>query len=245
MTPLTCVIVVEPNEIFRHGLERVVSQAGCLNCSGFQSSKDMEAVSDPGWSKGVFLVNFGREWDDVARGVASLKARRPDSRVVVLSESYSHAEILGAFRSGASGYVLSSMGSDALVTSLELIVLGQYAIPPQALELLVAGERAAADRILRVERQRSSAALGLLSAREQEILTCISRGMSNKLIAREWNISESTVKVHVKAILRKIRVKNRTEAALWAWDKELNGRLAAHGSGGSMTATKSGVVPAL
>ena len=204
----------------------------------------MEAAPDSGWSKGVFLVNFAREGDDVARAVASLKARRPDCRVVVLSESYSHAEILGAFRAGASGYVLSSMGSEALVKSLELIVLGQYAIPPQALELLVAGERAAADRILRVERQRSSAAPGLLSAREQEILTCISRGMSNKLIAREWNISESTVKVHVKAILRKIRVKNRTEAALWAWDKEFIGRSAAHGAGSAMSAGKNGGAPA-
>ena len=98
MTPLTCAIVVEPNEIFRHGLVKVLSQAGCANCIGYHSSKEMEAPPDSGCSKGVFLVNFAREGDDVARAVASLKARRPDCRVVVLSERYSHAEILGAPR---------------------------------------------------------------------------------------------------------------------------------------------------
>jgi two-component system, NarL family, nitrate/nitrite response regulator NarL len=230
MSLLTCAIVVEPNEIFRHGLVRILSQAGCSSCIGYQSSKTIE-TSDPCSAKGLFLVNFGRDCEDVARGVSQLKARLPDSRVVVLSESYSHAEVLGAFRAGASGYILSSLGSEALVKSLELVELGQPVVPIQAIELLMAGERAGADRILRFEKQRTSASPALLSTREQEILTCISRGMSNKLIAREWNISESTVKVHVKAILRKIRVKNRTEAALWAWDKELKGRAASPANG--------------
>jgi two-component system nitrate/nitrite response regulator NarL len=240
MTPLSCAIVIDPNEIFRQGLVRIISEAGCPNCLGFQSSEQIEAAADPGWNTGLFLVNFGREGEDVARGVSVLKARRPESQIVVLSETYSHAQILGAIKAGASGYVLSSMGSEAFVKSLELIALGQHVIPPQALELLVAGERIAADRILRVERQRSSAHPGLLSVREQEILGCIGRGMSNKLIAREWNISESTVKVHVKAILRKIRVKNRTEAALWAWDKNISGRVVPHSGEGGMTTSKNG-----
>jgi two-component system, NarL family, nitrate/nitrite response regulator NarL len=240
MTSLTCAIVVEPNEIFRQGLVRIISQAGCPDCLGFQSSEQIEAVADPSWNKGLFLVNFGREGEDVARGVTFLKARRPESQIVVLSENYSHAQILGAIKAGASGYILSSMGSEAFVKSLELIALGQHVIPPQALELLVAGERVAADRILRVERQRSPAHSGLLSTREQEILTCIGRGMSNKLIAREWNISESTVKVHVKAILRKIRVKNRTEAALWAWDKNISGRVVPHSSEVAINTGKNG-----
>ena len=76
--------------------------------------------------------------------------------------------------------------------------------------------------------------------REQEILSCIGRGMSNKLIAREWNISESTVKVHVKAILRKIRVKNRTEAALWAWDKNISRRVVPHSGEGAISTGKNG-----
>ena len=76
--------------------------------------------------------------------------------------------------------------------------------------------------------------------REQEILSCIGRGMSNKLIAREWNISESTVKVHVKAILRKIRVKNRTEAALWAWDKNIGGRVVPHSGEGAINTGNNG-----
>ena len=131
MTPLTCAIVVEPNEIFRQGLVRIISQAGCPNCLGFQSSEQIEAAADPGWNTGLFLVNFGREGEDVARGVSVLKARRPESQIVVLSENYSHAQILGAIKAGASGYVLSSMGSEAFVKSLELIALGQHVIRPR------------------------------------------------------------------------------------------------------------------
>jgi two-component system nitrate/nitrite response regulator NarL len=224
-------IIVEPNEIFRQGLIRVLSQAGCKECLGFESSEEMEKVAEPSWSDSLFLVNFGQEVGSVARGVALLKVRRPRSRVVVLSEDYSHRQILEAIKAGASGYVLASMSGKALVKSLEVIALGEHVIPGQALQLLMAGAGGDIGLAIRATSRRSCAPVGLLSARELEVLGCMSQGMSNKLIAREWSISEATVKVHVKAILRKIRVKNRTEAALWAREHGISAGGMLHGNG--------------
>jgi two-component system nitrate/nitrite response regulator NarL len=221
-------------------LIRVLSEAGFSSCVGFQSSEEMEEVAEPGWSNSLFLVNFGRQSGAVAHGVASLKARRPHSRVVVLADEYSHHQILEAIKAGAAGYVLASASCEAMIKSLEVIALGEYVIPEQALQLLMGGEQEAAEPIIQTARQRPSVPSTLLSARELEVLACISHGMSNKLIAREWDISEATVKVHVKAILRKIRVKNRTEAARWAWDNGLAGRGALNRSGRTIPMTAAG-----
>lgn len=232
-----CSIIVERNEIFRQGLIGLLSQAGCLNCLGFQSIEELEEAAEPGWSSALFLVNFGREIGGVAGGVARLKVGRPQCRVVVLSEQYSHGQILGAIKAGAAGYILTNTSGEALIKSLEIIALGEHVIPKQALQLLVASEPVAAEPALRIEKQRTCASFGLLSARELDVLGCVSQGMSNKVIARKCDVSEGTVKVHVRAILRKIRVKNRTEAARWAWDNGLgaDGR-AGNGRGASLTA---------
>jgi two-component system, NarL family, nitrate/nitrite response regulator NarL len=132
---------------------------------------------------------------------------------VVLSGRYSHGHLLHSLRAGASGYLLNDTTCEALIKSLELVSLGAHMLPPQALDLL-SGEACGEDPATHAVAHSPQA----LSSREVEVLRCLSQGKANKVIAREWGISEATVKVHVKAILRKIQVKNRTEAALWARD---------------------------
>jgi two-component system nitrate/nitrite response regulator NarL len=94
---------------------------------------------------------------------------------------------------------------------LDLIVLGEHVFPSQTLDLLRTGRFLEEPAKLSVCDQTK-----VLSAREVEVLNCLSVGSANKVIARQFGITEATVKVHVKAILRKIQVKNRTEAAIWA-----------------------------
>jgi two-component system nitrate/nitrite response regulator NarL len=97
-----------------------------------------------------------------------------------------------------------------LVESLEIVAAGEKVLPPQLLDVL-------GENIPRQDAETSSISLkgANLTDREMQLLACLVSGMPNKLIARRLNISEATVKVHVKAVLRKLELQNRTQAAMW------------------------------
>jgi len=137
-------------------------------------------------------------------------------------------ELISAFRAGAHGYFVDVMTCDAFIKSMELVMMGETIFPP-ALSFVLdpegdhlgeegdhLGEAVPGDennQAILVTTDDTFAPQ--LSPREKSILRCLIEGDSNKCIARKIDIAEATVKVHVKAILRKIRVHNRTQAAIW------------------------------
>jgi two-component system nitrate/nitrite response regulator NarL len=133
-----------------------------------------------------------------------------DARLIVLSGDLSVEELAACLRAGARGYLLNSISKEAMVHSFTLIVLGETVFPSGlALAWMsggVSASRPAADRSLGRD----------LTRREAEILDCLTAGASNKQIARDLGITEATVKIHMKSLIRKIGVRNRTQAALWA-----------------------------
>ena len=144
--------------------------------------------------------------------------------------------MFSAVKADANGYLFKTIAPEALIKSLDLIMLGEIVLPTQFVKYLCdnaghnaghSGDRNGVDaekgdiHALPAPISSSLAAIEgrsptLLSGREASVLRCLMFGESNKLIARKYNIAEATVKVHVKAILRKIRVNNRTQAAIWA-----------------------------
>ena len=127
-----------------------------------------------------------------------------------------------AIRAGAHGYFISDITCEKFVRSVSLVMMGETIIPAALIKLKLdaSGSRLAeAANDLNNGKHISLAAedetASLLSPREREILRCISEGASNKCIARKIDMTEATVKSHVKAILRKISVENRTQAAIW------------------------------
>ncbi|MGI9425806.1 MAG: LuxR C-terminal-related transcriptional regulator [Hyphomicrobiaceae bacterium] len=215
------IIVVEPNELMRQGLFSVLSNSAHANCAAFETIEEMETNIDPEARDAIFLVNLGREDGIVKRGIRMLKSRHQTSTVVLLSKTFSRSHFHNAIKAGASGYVLTSTCCDAIVKSLEVISFGLPIIPDEALDFVDDDEIRTVSDEPPCKARQSTLPPGLLSDRELLVLRCLSSAMSNKLIARECNICEATVKVHVKAILRKIKGKNRTEAAIWALDQGL------------------------
>lgn len=134
----------------------------------------------------------------------------PDTAAVVLSDRVCMATLAGCLAAGASGFLTKDISPDALLRSLQLVALGEKVFPTYLAGLLVHGvpERGQ----LRVAVDNSCG----LSSREVETLQCLLRGESNKLIAKRLSISEATIKVHMKSVLRKIKANNRTQAAMWA-----------------------------
>ena len=213
-----CRIVVEANDLMRRGLVNLISGSGHSNCAAFDSVEMMEKDFDADMSDAVLLVNFGQDENLMTQGINRLKSRHPACQIVLLSNKYSHSHLHSALNAGACGYLLTDMSCETLVKSLEVISLGQPVIPQDAFELILNGHANALTNAVPSDDHPSRLPAGLLSDRELFVLRGLRRAMSNKLIARECNVCEATVKVHVKAILRKINGKNRTEAAIWAMD---------------------------
>lgn len=218
--------------LFREGLKCILS------------GTRYRVVSDGAWNKPVpanrslksrevlLLVGASQDLVELARNVRRLKHGHPRARIVLLGDECNHDAVASAVRAGAHGYLVKTISSSTLLKSLDLIMLGERIVPSEFLQhvcehlmLHETGNDAAALPI--PERQASQAggtdrpALNELfhrpfSEREDAVLSCLLGGELNKSIARRFDIAEATVKVHIKAILRKINVKNRTQAAMWA-----------------------------
>ena len=128
---------------------------------------------------------------------------------------------LAVFRAGADGYLFEQISRDALIKSLDLVMLGVTILPAALMRLVgedheMDSEDDPAVPAAQTEVPTFDHMPRKLSQQETRILRCLMQGEPNKIIARQFDITEATVKVHIKAILRKICVRNRTQAAVWA-----------------------------
>jgi two-component system nitrate/nitrite response regulator NarL len=141
-----------------------------------------------------------------------------DRRVAMLTTSTEEPDLIASLQAGANGYLLKDMEPDELVAALSDIVAGKTVVAPELTGILA--------RAVRQEPESAPKrpAPSELTPREQEILCHLAAGQSNKAIARELGISDGTVKLHVKAILRKLAVHSRVEAAVMAVEQGLCAR---------------------
>ncbi|HLV47544.1 MAG TPA: two-component system response regulator NarL [Aliidiomarina sp.] len=143
-------------------------------------------------------------------GIQTLKSMRKEgvtSRIVMLTVSDADEDVVDAISAGADGYLLKDMDPEELLEQLRRAIHGKMVLSDTLTEVLATAIRKPASR--------QQADLNNLTNREYEILTLIAKGMSNKVIARELGISDGTVKVHVKHLLKKLGLRSRVEAAVW------------------------------
>ena len=157
-----------------------------------------------------------------ASGVDALPGLReavPSAQVLMLTMSEDEADLAAALRGGARGYLLKTADSDVLARSIVRVAAGESTLSPEMADKLVAAFQTPAEPAAApppVAGAAGSDPTAALSPREQEILDGIARGHSNKAIARELGIAETTVKVHVQHILRKLGLSSRVQAAVIA-----------------------------
>ena len=157
----------------------------------------------------VVLVDMPDRTAPIPGMLERVEAAYPGTPAVVLYDSVCLATLVACFGAGAGGFLTRDITRDALLNFLELAVLGERVFPRQLAALLSGGIGWHRAPTLRTNAFN-------LSAREIEILQCLLRGASNKVIANRLHLAEATVKVHMKSVLRKIKVTNRTQAAIWA-----------------------------
>lgn len=167
-------------------------------------------------------------------GIATLKDAAPGARVLMLTVSENENDLAMALRAGADGYLLKTVELDHLAEYIMKVMAGESVVSPEMTTKLVTAFRleggapqggpsvAAGGNANSGAATSSPAGFGksdgfaLLSAREREILVLVARGDSNKVIARELHIAETTVKIHVQHILRKLQLTSRVQAAVYA-----------------------------
>lgn len=201
------VCIVSSSDISREGL------AHFLRSEGFDVFASCGSVGDIADSASPFLAVIDEP--DAAlqsEAVEDLKSRSPQAMPVILAERFDMETMVECFHAGAQGYIVKSIRSQPLMTALRLASLGEKVMPSDLVEALDLRPMAA-PASLGGASELSSANL---SPREQDVLCCLMAGYPNKSIARQLEVCEATVKVHVKAILRKLKVRNRTQAAIWA-----------------------------
>ncbi len=211
-------LLVEPNTLLREGLRRILAETA-YDPVGL-SSNLAEAMGALEADKAFLLIiDAARDHRETCQQVRQFKEQQPLARVVMLVDGYDLAEVFAAFQAGADAYLMKSISCEVLIKTLDLVMLGETVFPSAVLDLLREQVLQKADETIAQDTAKpgedSLPAKGL-SVRETVILRCLMDGDSNKLIARKFDITEATVKVHVKAILRKIHAKNRTQAAIWA-----------------------------
>ncbi|WP_303541866.1 LuxR C-terminal-related transcriptional regulator [Sphingomonas natans] len=159
-------------------------------------------------ARDVDIVLMALEPSSVVGDVCTeLSAACPQARQVLTASNFEIDDIVIAYQRGIAGLILSSGTRDQFAASLRLVALGERVLSGDVVDFLV--ERGAS------EDPQPVGPGAQLSEREIDTLNLLVQGDANKVIARRLNISEATVKVHVKAILRKLRLTNRTQAALW------------------------------
>ena len=208
---MDAVTVIGSRSLFRAGLVSLLSTIGFAPIEEADEIGHLKHSVNGEPSSEKLVVALADGIENVVRAVGEIRAWAPNGRIVFVAAELDLDIMRRCFAAGASGYLLESISSDALRESLKLVNAGEKVFPSELAALFP----------LFISRTGNSEAGNLalresdLSNREIEILRCLASGQSNKAIANNLDITEATVKVHVKRILRKAHVTNRTQAALW------------------------------
>jgi DNA-binding NarL/FixJ family response regulator len=216
-------VLIGKSVLIREGIARI------LRAANFRTSASVSCADDLSPSKLqpqqllFLIVHGGDDFDVAVEQIGLLRDQHPGGRIAIVADHYRLSELVSAFRAGAHGYFINVMTCDAFIKSIELVMMGETIFPPAFLSFVLDPGN---EHLIEAEPRRHEDDQAILfttedtiapqlSPRENSILRCLIEGDSNKSIARKIDIAEATVKVHVKAILRKIRVQNRTQAAIW------------------------------
>jgi len=214
--PAIRVLLVDDHTLFRRGLKALLAGDARFAVVGEAGDAGEAQRQAAALQPDVILLDNHLPGVTGVDALAGLREVSPGSRVLMLTVSEDESDLASALRGGAQGYLLKTADSDLLASAIERAMQGASTISPEmtgklvtAFQTLHTGGDAAAPAA-------AADPIDSLSPREHEILAHIARGASNKEIARALDIAETTVKIHVQHILRKLKLNSRVQAAVYA-----------------------------
>jgi two-component system, NarL family, nitrate/nitrite response regulator NarL len=211
------VIIIDDHALFRGGLKGLLEQRN-IDVAGVAADGNEGIELAKQIRPDIILLDLRMPGMGGLEVLPVLRKDLPDTPVVMLTTSNDESDLIKALRSGAQGYLLKDMEPEELVGALRDIEIGKNVVAADltdALARMVQGENTLDD---------NDGPFSELTPRETEILCLLAEGQSNKLIARNLGISDGTVKLHVKAILRKLNIHSRVEAAVMAVEHGLRNK---------------------
>ncbi len=210
-------MLVDDHPLLRKGLKQLLAFEDDLDVIA-EASNGADALliaeeQDPD----LIILDLHMQGMDGLETLTKLRDAGVTSRIVMLTVSDSDEDVLAAISQGADGYLLKDTDPDQLLEQIKLALSGKMVLSEAVTQVLAAAIRRPA--------VRPASELDSLTGREVEILQCIAKGMSNKVIARELDISDGTVKVHVKHLLKKLGLRSRVEAAVWMVNQQSEGKV--------------------
>jgi len=202
------VLLVDDHKLFRSGVKALLARQADIEVVG-EAADGLDGVQQARQLRpDVILLDLHMPGVSGRDAVRTLSEELPGTRVLMLTVSEDAEDLLETLHAGAAGYLLKNIDAEYFVDAIRRAAGGDSVVSPEMTGKLVAGlKRAAAAPVPEKD---------LLSAREREILVALARGASNKEIAREFELAESTVKIHVQNILRKLNLTSRVQAAVYA-----------------------------
>ena len=214
------VLLIDDHSLFRAGLVGLLKRRNIDIIATGDGHAGVRRAAE--FNPDVILLDLRMPGVNGLEILEQFMQRQTTAPVVMLTTSSDQADLAEALRKGAKGYLLKDMEPDELVAALHDIAGGKTVIAPDLTPVLAELVRHgdSADGAFGEQRQIPTP-FSQLTPREMEILRHLSEGQSNKAIARNLDISDGTVKLHVKAILRKLKVHSRVEAAVMAVEQGL------------------------
>ena len=205
-TPAT-ILLVDDHPLLRKGLRQLIEFEDELDVIGEASDGKTAITLAIEHEPDLIVLDLNMQGMDGLETLRAMRNADVTSRIIMLTVSDSDEDVVCAITYGADGYLLKDMDPEKILEKLKEAALGKMVISEKLTHVLAGAIRGGSDK--------KSNILAKLTSREHEILKLIAKGMSNKLIARELDISDGTVKVHVKHVLKKLELSSRVEAAVW------------------------------
>lgn len=205
MSPIR-VVVVDDHPLFRQGVLYTLSRAPGIEIAGEAASGSQALAVAHQARPDVILLDIGMPNGDGLTAAAQIKRALPDVRIIMLTASEEADDLMAAMKAGASGYVIKGAGASEVIAAVEAVAAGEAYITP----------RMAGSLLVELTRTRNEDPLADLTERERDVLELLAQGLSNKEIGLRLSLAEKTVKHYVTAVLQKLHVRSRVEAALLA-----------------------------
>ncbi len=206
------ILLVDDHPMLRKGVAQLIEMEDNLTVVAEANNGDEAIEMALEYSPDVILLDLNMKGLSGIETLSALKRADVIAKIIIFSVSDNESDVLQAIKYGAAGYLLKDEEPDSIILNINRAVNGEIVLSAPLNQILARSLVGDTKKINPIQK---------LTPREIDILKCLTQGKSNKVIGNKFSITEATVKVHVKNLLKKLKLKTRVEAALWAKDNHI------------------------
>ncbi|MGF2688476.1 two-component system response regulator NarL [Marinobacter sp. DUT-3] len=210
------ILLIDDHPLLRQGIKQLIEMEDDMQVVGEASNATDGIRIATELEPDLILMDLNMPEVNGIEALKTLREQSISSRIVMFTVSDHEDDVVAALRAGADGYLLKDMEPEDMIQQLHQAAVGKLVISDRLTTLLAEALRS------QKPQQSSRPDFDSLTPREKDILRLIAEGLSNKMIGRKLDISDGTVKVHVKHLLKKLNLRSRVEVAVWAVEEGLH-----------------------